>query len=68
VVEQTNRLMQRFGKTLEAEMQNQTLQSIQPLLIDLLEEIKINYVKGIAAEEFEKILEEAEQLRQHPPR
>ena len=42
----------------------QNLQEIQLLLVDLLEEIKVNYVKGIAEEGVEKVWEEATQLRQ----
>lgn len=64
VVEMTNRLIQNFSKALEIELQKKdNLQEIETLLLDLLEEIKINYVKGIEEGGVEKILEEATQLR-----
>lgn len=63
--ELSNRLIQNFSEALEAEVQKkQNLQEIQSLLVDLLEEIKINYVKGIAEGGVEKSLEESEQIRQ----
>ena len=39
-------------------------QEIQSLLVDMLEEIKINYVKRIEEKGVEEILEESAQLRQ----
>jgi len=42
----------------------QNIEDIQSLLLDLLEELKINYVKGIAEQGVENILEEATQLHQ----
>lgn len=65
VIEMSNRLMQNFGEALEVEVKKQhNLQAIQSLLSDLLEEVKINYVKGIAQGGVEKSREEATQLRQ----
>lgn len=65
VVKMSNRLMENFSEALEVEVKKQhNLQEIQTLLIDLLEEVKINYVKGIAEGGVEKSLEEATQLRQ----
>ncbi len=65
VMEMSNRLMQNFSEALEVEVKKQhNLQEIQSLLSDLLEEIKINYVKGIAQGGVEKSREEAELLRQ----
>lgn len=59
-----NSLMENFSKTLEAEVQKQhNVQEIQTLIVDLLEEIKINYVKGIAEDGVEKILDESYQIR-----
>lgn len=40
------------------------LQKMESLLVDMLEEIKINYVKGIAEAGVEKVVEEAQQLHQ----
>jgi hypothetical protein len=61
----SNRLIDNFGNALELELQNQqNLQEIRSLLIDLLEEVKINYVKGIAEGGVEKSLQEVAQIRQ----
>ena len=63
--EHSNRLIENFSKVLQLEVQKtHNLQEIQSLLVDMLEEIKINYVKGIAEGGFEKILKQAEQLHQ----
>ena len=65
VLELTNRLIQNFSEALEVEVQKkQNIEEIQSLLLDLLEEIKINYVKGIAEGGITKSLEEANQLHQ----
>lgn len=64
-VELSNRVIQNFSETLEVEVQKkQNLQEIQSLVVALLEEIKINYVKGIAEGGVEQILEESQQIRQ----
>jgi hypothetical protein len=64
-VELFDRLIQNFSEALEVEVKKkQNIQELQSLLIDLLEEIKINYVKGIAEGGVEKSLEESQQLRQ----
>jgi len=58
------RLMTNFRDVLETELQQQhNIQEFQSLLIDMLEEIKINYVKNIADSGVEKILDEASQIR-----
>jgi hypothetical protein len=65
VAEHSNRLIQNFSEALRTELEKpQNLQEFQSLVVDMLEEIKINYVKGIAEGGVEKSLEEAEQLRQ----
>ena len=57
-------LTDNFSKTLETELQKEhNLKEIQNLLVDLLEEIKINYVQNIAEGGMEEILEESEQIR-----
>jgi chaperonin cofactor prefoldin len=57
-------LTNNFSKTLEVELQKEhNLKEIQTLLVDLLEEIKINYVQNIADGGMEEILEESEQIR-----
>jgi len=65
VAEHSNRLIQNFSEALQVEVQKKhNLQEIQALVVDMLEEIKINYVRGISEGGVEKILEEAEQLHQ----
>lgn len=59
-----DRLLTNFRDALELKLQkNNNLRDIESLLVDLLEEIKINYVAKIAQGEFEVILEEANCLR-----
>ncbi len=59
----TARLSRNFRDALEEELQKKhNVQEIQALLIDLLEEIKINYVKNIYEFGIEQIMNEAEQL------
>ncbi|WP_009633191.1 hypothetical protein [Synechocystis sp. PCC 7509] len=57
-------LTNNFSKNLEGELQKEhNRKEIQTLLVDLLEEIKINYVQNIAGGGMEEILEESEQIR-----
>lgn len=57
------RLFDNFGDVLETELQKKhNLQNLEALLVDLLEEIKINYVRNISKGEIIKIIEEADQL------
>ena len=59
----STRLSSNFRNALEKELQKKhNTQEIQTLLVDLLEEIKINYVKGIEEIGIEKLMDEAEQL------
>lgn len=58
-----NRLIKNFRDVLETELQKKhNVQEIQTLLVDMLEEIKINYIKQIAQNGTEKVIEEVEQL------
>lgn len=60
-----NKLAKNFGESLVSEVKEQrSLQELQSLALDLLEEIKINYVKRASAADVEGILEETRQLRQ----
>ena len=43
--------------------EKQSLKSIENLLIDLLEEIKVNYVARLSEEDVEQILEQTRSLR-----
>ncbi|MGB3207052.1 MAG: hypothetical protein WBB28_18865 [Crinalium sp.] len=58
------RLSKNFIKSLELELQKQqNTQEIQSLLVDMLEEIKINYVKQIAESGVGKTLEETQKVQ-----
>ena len=66
--EQFNRLLDslvnNFGKSVSNELQaQQSINKIEILLIDLLEEIKINYVERLSQEDIEDILEQTRSLR-----
>lgn len=50
---------------MDSEIQAQeSIKRIESLLVALLEEIKINYVKRLSAEDVEEILEQTRVLRQ----
>ncbi len=64
MVELSTRLVQSVTTAIVSEAQQQnTLPELQSLLSDLLEEIKINYVQRLAAEDVDLILEQTQQLR-----
>ncbi len=57
-------LVSNLGKSISSELQaQQSMNKIEFLLIDLLEEIKINYVERISQEDIEDILEQTRTLR-----
>jgi len=59
----TNRLSHNFRLGLEKELQKKhNVEEIQTLIVDFLEEIKINYVRGIEEIGIEKLMDEAEEL------
>ena len=61
----SHQLTQHFSEALGAQVQKkQTLAEIRSLLSDLLEEVKLNYVKRLAEEDVEQIMEQTRQLRQ----
>lgn len=61
----SSRLVQHFTEVLSTEVQNQhTLETIQALLTDLLEEVKLNYIQRLSEEDVEDVLEQTRQLRQ----
>ena len=63
----SDRLLTNFRDALELELQKKhNLREIESLLVDMLEEIKINYVAKIAEGGFEGIVEEADRLRKNP--
>lgn len=60
----TARLTKNFREILENELQKKhNLRELEQLLVDMLEEIKINYVKNIAEGGIEKTVEEVESLQ-----
>ncbi|MBD1805550.1 hypothetical protein H6F98_08830 [Microcoleus sp. FACHB-SPT15] len=64
--ELTARLMGNFRDALETELQKKhNRQEFESLLVDMLEEIKINYVRGIAEGGIERALEEVDQLHRN---
>ncbi|BAY85096.1 hypothetical protein NIES267_45940 [Calothrix parasitica NIES-267] len=57
-------LVKRFSESLTDEIQRKkVLSEIQSLLIDFLEEIKINYVQQLSEEDIEQILEQTRNVR-----
>ncbi|MEM8722861.1 MAG: hypothetical protein AAGE84_26855 [Cyanobacteria bacterium P01_G01_bin.39] len=57
-------LMSNVGKSFSSELQaQQSMNKIEFLLVDLLEEIKINYVERLSQEDIEDILEQTRSLR-----
>ncbi|MBV8886097.1 MAG: hypothetical protein JO235_19180, partial [Chroococcidiopsidaceae cyanobacterium CP_BM_RX_35] len=63
IAEIVTQLAQSFRDALAAELQKKhNTQEIEEILIDMLEEIKINYVREITEAKIEQIVDEAEQL------
>lgn len=63
--ELVSKLVKNFGQTFATELQReQSIQELQSLATDLLEEIKVNYVRRLSEEDFEGSLEETRQIRQ----
>lgn len=59
----TQQLIQKLGTTLQAELQQgPELEKIQTLVIALLDEIKINYIKRLALEDIDRLHEQNGQL------
>ena len=57
-------LFDNIGKSVSSELQaRQSMSRIEQLLIDLLEEVKINYVERLSQEDIEDILEQTRSLR-----
>ena len=57
-------LISNVGQSLSSELQaQQSMTKIELLLVDLLEEIKINYVERLSQEDIEDILEQTRSLR-----
>ena len=64
-VELVSQLLKNFGQALTSEVTDQrSLQEVQSLISDLIEEVKVNYVRRWSSEDVEGVLEEARQVRQ----
>ncbi|MDJ0846014.1 hypothetical protein [Crocosphaera sp.] len=62
------KLVEKFSQSLGSELQAEhSIDQIESLLNDLLEEIKINYVQNLSQENIENILEQTRALRQETP-
>jgi hypothetical protein len=63
--ELANKLIANISRSLDSELQaRQNIGKIEVLLVDLLEEIKLNYIQKLSKEDIEEILEQARSLRQ----
>jgi hypothetical protein len=59
----TQHLVQNFGETLKSEVrQGKTLEELESLVADLMEEIKINYVDRLSEQDIDKQREQNHQL------
>jgi hypothetical protein len=58
------RLVANLGQTISSELKtDRSIDRIESLLVDLLEEIKINYIQRLSQEDVEKILEQKRTIR-----
>ncbi|MUG97066.1 hypothetical protein F7734_33900 [Scytonema sp. UIC 10036] len=63
----SGQLVKRFTEALGTELQNKhVLSELQNLVLDFLEEIKLNYVQQMSEEEMMQILQQTRQLRTKP--
>ena len=61
----TSQLIENFSESFASEVQkDKNISEIQSLVSDFLEEVKINYVKRMEEEDYEKIVAETERLHQ----
>ena len=61
--ELTQALVQKLGETFRAQLkEKENLGEIETLVVDFLEEIKLNYVKRLATEDVDRLIEERYQL------
>lgn len=59
----TQALVQKFTETFKQQLKdNENLQELETLLVDFLEEVKLNYVKRLAAEDVDRLIEERYQI------
>ncbi|NJK36386.1 MAG: hypothetical protein HC920_00600 [Oscillatoriales cyanobacterium SM2_3_0] len=68
-VQLSNRLVRHFGELLGQELrEKETLNEIESLLIDFLEEFKLNYIQRVDFDDFQQTLAEHQQLKRLTPR
>lgn len=61
----SSQLVENFSAALRSQVQKQqTLERIQALLCDFLEEVKLNYVQRLAQEDVKQVMEQTRLLRQ----
>jgi hypothetical protein len=61
----SNQLVQHFSEALGEQVQKKhTIERLRVLLCDFLEEVKLNYIKRLAQEDVEQVMEQTRQLRQ----
>ncbi|PZU99493.1 MAG: hypothetical protein DCF32_18660 [Leptolyngbya sp.] len=59
----TQALLEKLGKTFKAQLkENENVEEIEALVVDFLEEFKLNYVKRLAAADVDRLIEERYQL------
>lgn len=58
-----NQLVRDFGKVLWQEIEGDQMQQFEFLLVDLLEEIKLNYIHRVDEENFEQVLASIQERR-----
>ena len=59
----TQALVEKLGATFKAQLkENENVEEIEALVVDFLEEIKLNYVKRLAAADVDRLIEERYQL------
>lgn len=59
----TQALVEKLGETFKAQLkENENVEEIEALVVDFLEEFKLNYVKRLAAADVDRLIEERYQL------
>jgi len=59
----TNQLVRDFGKILWRELKGDQIQDIEYLLVDFLEEVKLNYVQQVDEDNYEQVLAAIQERR-----
>jgi hypothetical protein len=59
----TNQLVRDFGQILWRELKGDQIQDIEYLLVDFLEEVKLNYVQQVDQDNYEQVLAAIQERR-----